>query len=1163
LKVENWKLAVEANHRKYTLRMRRASVLLIASAAAVIALSAAQAPSRPASSSANPAAIRLNNLGVATMNQQKFEPALKYFEQAVAADANLLTARVNEAIALINLQRYEPAKQLLTEATAADPQNVRAWYNLGLLSKSTGDAEQSLAAFDKAATLKPTDAHAAYFVGLMASQLQQYDRAVASFTRALSLDPFLVSAEFGLARAYQRMGKADEAHTHLERFQRLTTEKVAAAMSLSYGDQGPFSLAEALIPAGGKTTPAIPVTFAAAASPFPRIATVPGSGGLGAGGCFFDADGDGLIDYLALTPRATAPADAVALFKAAGAGRFERVASSGLTVSGTPIACTAADYDNDEKPDVAIASSAGVALFHNDGGHFSDVTAKAALSASPGVALGLSFVDFDHDGDADLIVPRAAAADAAGTLTAATADGPGRTLVWRNNGDGTFTEVSADRGLSLPGTSAALVATDFNNDRAVDLAITGMPVVSVLINPREGAFTKIAAEQQSASPTFGIVALDADKDGWMDLAVTHAGQPGLSVWHNAGGKALEPVAIPDLGLTRGWGVAALDYDNDGWMDLLAIGDAASGSKLVVLRNDNGTFVDQSAAAGASRLSLKDARTVVGADLDGDGDTDLVVTSADGQLTELRNDGGNANHAIKLTLKGLADNRSGVGTKVEVQAGTSWQKLETVAATGLFGQSSPDLLVGIGQEQNVDVVRLLWPTGVVQDEVDLPASKPALLEEVDRRGSSCPLVFTWNGHGYDFITDAVGPAVIGHWVAPRETNVADPDEYIRIEGRHLQARNGRLSLKYMEPMEEVNYLDQVRLIAVDHPIGTEMYPNEYFAATAPPPSAAIYGVRGAHAPAGAWDETGRDVLPELRSRDRRFVSIVDAPFRGFATLHALELDLGQLPANGPVRLLMTGFTDYFTATSMFAAHQARVDAVVPWLEAQRPDGTWTRVSDDIGFPAGLYRTMTADLTGKLPKGAHRIRIWTNLKVYWDEILVDTTPDGAVPLRVTTAPLLSGTLAFKGFPRETTGTPAADLRYTYEPVSQYGPWARHRGFYTRYGDVTPLLRTVEDQYVIFGAGEEISLDFDATALPPLPAGWTRDYLFYAFAYVKDMDFYGAYAQTVTPLPFAAMKTYPYAASRSYPSVNDNYLLEWNTREVATESWPSYRTRYPDAQ
>ena len=166
--------------------MRRSTLLLILLGAA--ALSAAQAPSRPADSPANAAALRLNNLGVATMNQQKFEPALKYFEQAVAADASLLTARVNEAIALINLQRYEPAKQLLTDATAAEAQNARAWYNLGLLSKSTGDADQSLAAFDKAAALRPTDAHAAYFVPFSHTHLVNECSALAimrSFARAV------------------------------------------------------------------------------------------------------------------------------------------------------------------------------------------------------------------------------------------------------------------------------------------------------------------------------------------------------------------------------------------------------------------------------------------------------------------------------------------------------------------------------------------------------------------------------------------------------------------------------------------------------------------------------------------------------------------------------------------------------------------------------------------------------------------------------------------------------------------------------------------------------------------------------------------------------------------------------------------------------------------
>src|SRR3970282_1629694 len=160
--------------------------------------------------------------------------------------------------------------------------------------------------------------------------------------------------------------------------------------------------------------------------------------------------------------------------------------------------------------------------------------------------------------------------------------------------------------------------------------------------------------------------------------------------------------------------------------------------------------------------------------------------------------------------------------------------------------------------------------------------------------------------------------------------------------------------------------------------------------------------------------------------------------------------------------------------------------------------------------GLPGDRPADLTGRLPAGARRIRIWTNLKVYWDHVLVDTTPDGAVPMRRTEAPLLSADLAVRGFPRERTRTPAADLTYSYREVSRFGPWARHRGFYTRYGDVKPLLGAADDRFVIFGAGEETALEFDATALPPVPEGWTRDYLFYTRGYVKDMDFYAAYAQ-----------------------------------------------------
>jgi hypothetical protein len=1069
------------------------------------------------------------------MNQQKFEVALKYFQDASARDQSLTAATVNQAVALLALQRYEPAQQVLEATVKADDRNVRAWYNLGLLQKGLGNADAALAAFTRATELLPSDPHAHYFVGLIASQVQQYDTAIPAFTKALEIDPYLVSAEFGLARAYQRSGKADDAKTHMDRFTRVTQEKVASAMSLAYGDQGKLSLAEAVRPPAGVTA-AIPVSFVADDKTFASTASS-GASAAGPGGCELDADGDGAIDYVRL--------DAGAQFlRNTGKGQF--AAPVTLTADSGVSACTVADYDNDERPDIAIASADHVWLFHNDGGgKFSDASTKAGLPASigGGAAKSLAFIDVDHDADVDLVVTAA------------------KTMLLRNNGNGTFTDVTEERGFAIANTSG-VIASDLNNDRAIDVVLTGA-TTSVLLNPREGAFKRLDAFKPAGpANTRGVAVLDFDKDGWMDLAFTSAGAPGVTLWRNVNGTSFERVDLPASPITDGYGIAAIDYDNDGWVDLAAVGNGANGGVVQVLRNLQGHFDDVSSAVGASRIALKNPRALLVGDLDQDNDTDLVVTQAQGPAILLRNDGGSANHAIRVALTGLADNRSGVGTKVEVQAGATWQKLETVSASGFLGQSSPEILAGIGQATEADVVRLLWPTGVVQDEVQLAAGKRHAITQIDRRGSSCPILFTWNGTKFEFISDAIGPAVIGHWIAPGQYSTPDTDEFVKVDGGKLRARDGVLSLHFLEPMEEINYLDEVRLYAVDHPNGTEIYPNEYFAAEPPFPAARTIATRDARLPLGAWDDKGRDLMPALRSADRRFVdTFADAPFKGFAELHALELDLGALNAGAPLRLLMRGFTDYFTATSMYAADQANVKVIVPYVEAQRADGSWTRASDDIGFPAGLLRTMVADLTGKLPPRTRRIRIWTNLKIYWDQVLIDTTPDGAIPVTRTEVPLAAASLSRRGYPREIPGTPSADIRYDFDVVSETGPYAQHRGFYTKFGDVTSLLRRSEDHFVIFGSGEDVAVDFDATKLTPIKPGWTRDYEIYLNGFVKDMDFWGAFAQTVTPLPFKAMPSYPYPSATAYPDRDREYQLEWNTREVTGEAPASYRFDYRD--
>jgi hypothetical protein len=459
------------------------------------------------------------------------------------------------------------------------------------------------------------------------------------------------------------------------------------------------------------------------------------------------------------------------------------------------------------------------------------------------------------------------------------------------------------------------------------------------------------------------------------------------------------------------------------------------------------------------------------------------------------------------------------------------------------------------------VRLLWPTGVPQDEINLVAKKTQGIGELDRRGSSCPILFSWNGREYEFIADMIGPGVVGHWIGPGERDIPDPDEYLKVPARSLRPRNGMLSFRFLEPMEETVYLDQVRLLAIDHPAAYDVFPNERFVSAPPFPEFRVIASREAQAPVGAWDDHGNDVLKLISMRDRKYVTdFEDLPFAGFAKLHWIDLDLGTWDAKKPLRLIMDGYTDYFTATSMYAADQAGIKVIPPYLEAQDAQGRWVSVVEDLGFPAGLERTMVADLTGKLTPGTRRIRIVSNLKIYWDAIRIDQTLDpGGV--RVSEVPLAKAALDFLGYPREIRLQPASDTTYSYAHRSKSGPYARAAGNYTRYGDVYDLLRASDDRFVVFSSGEGVKLEFDPKNLPQLLAGWVRDYFFYADGFEKDLDFYAAHAFTVEPLPKHSLMPYPYPEGKEYPTDAEHldYQLEYNTRMRSDKMPPSLRYQY----
>jgi cytochrome c-type biogenesis protein CcmH/NrfG len=1097
-------------------------------------------------------ALRLNNLGVAYMGQQRLEAALRAFRRSEQLSARLDIARLNQAIALLNMQRFAEARRLLRGIVERDPYNAKAWYNLGLLDRAEGQDEAALEDFQRAAKLAPGDPDTWYFLGATYSQLHREQDAIAALKQALALDAFHASAEFALARAYQRLDETDQAKPHLARFQELARNKLGALVGQAYGEQGPLSLAQPAKAADQFAPRAIPVRFVAVTAEAGLVAGTqsPQSSSpdtIGSGACFLDFDGDGRPDLLLADGGGQG---GLTLYRNLGNGRFSDVTQqAGLDPRAHAIACAAGDYDNDGWTDLALSFPDHVALFRNQhDGTFKDVTEASGIRATH-APFGLTFLDYDHDGDLDLYVTGKPGATSAAKVS--------NNQLWRNNGNGTFTEWTEQTGLG-GGPSFSAVATDFNNDRAMDLLVApaGEPP-RMLVNPREGKFKPAEPWSAPVAPVVGIAVLDFNKDGWMDLAFTHSAAPGLSLWRNVDGKRFEPMSLPDLHWVRAWGVAAFDYDNDGWMDLVAVGETAQGrAEIRLLRNTGAAFVDVTAQVGLDRIPLTNPRALAIADYDGDGDDDILVTQAGGAPVLLRNDGGNKNSSVRVSLQGLTDNKSATGAKVEAFAGTLWQKRE-VTGSSFLGQSVTTVDIGIGREKQLDMLRLLWPSGVVQDEVNVAAGLAKVIE-IDRRGSSCPLLFAWDGSRYRFVADMIGAGVVGHWVGPGQRNVPDPTEYIKVE--NVATRAKRLSFRLMEPMEEVVYLDQVRLLAVDHPAGVEVYPNEYFASNPPFPEFKIIASRNPQPPSGAWDDRGRDVLPRLRELDHRYVTGFELiPYKGFTKPHGLELDLGEPYASGPLRLLMHGYIEYFTATSMYAADQAGITPVAPYVEALDASGHWVRVVEDMGFPAGLARTTIADLTGKLPPGTRRIRIVTNLQIYWDQVLVDRTAPG-IRLHTTDVPLAKARLAFHGYPRPVEKKTPGDLSYIYEDVSFTGPYARQAGAYTRLGDVRELLTSADDRHVVFGSGDEVQLEFDPAGLPSIPPGWKRDYFFFADGFEKDMDFYAADGQTVEPLPFHAMPDYPYAPGKAPADARYlHYLLEYNTRFYSGEAESEYRFRY----
>jgi len=399
---------------------------------------------------------------------------------------------------------------------------------------------------------------------------------------------------------------------------------------------------------------------------------------------------------------------------------------------------------------------------------------------------------------------------------------------------------------------------------------------------------------------------------------------------------------------------------------------------------------------------------------------------------------------------------------------------------------------------------------------------------------------------------LGITPLGLPIGPGQLVPPDHDEYVLIRGEQLRALDGEYVLQFTEELREVTYLDQVRLEVIDTPQGCELFPDERFCFP-PFPAREVHVVSAPLSPLRATGSDGRSWTEELARIDGDMAAPFEAfegQLQGLASPHWIELsfDPEQLRDATRLRLLCTGWFFWTDASvNMAAARAPGVDFVPPVLQLPDGAGGWRDAGPPVGFPAGKTKTMVLDLDGLLDPTDPRLRLSSSLRLYWDALRLATDDRGEERRERHLAPT-AALLWERGFSAPIELHPELGLEwFRWEMREQLPRWDQHPGLYTRHGDVLPLLGQSDDRFVIQGAGDALTLRFDARSVPPLPEGWRRDYLLYLDGWAKDRDPNSVEALFVEPLPFHGMSAYPYGADEHFPADPEHraWRREWNTR------------------
>ncbi len=1115
------------------------------------------------------------NRGIALLEQYRYDEAVAEFRKVLKFAPDWTAARFNLGVAYFNmhgtekaLEHLEKGRNELEAVLKEQPGHLHAHFALGLLHEHLGENEKALAHYETVYKKDNGDPYVAYKYAETLLGLGRKDEGRAVLERVVELDPGFVSGLYQLALQYQRSRQTKKAAELFKRFQVISDRELAGGtfvVQKPYGTVGKYYRALGVdslpLPRREPPPPRIVLSPQVTKLSMPAKAWTWAGGSVDvAGVAVGDVDGDGDLD-LCLTGLGTAGDGMV--WTNSGAGIF----SPGTTLATRAVSPCFGDVDNDGDLDLWLGRAGTDQLFHNDGKGALTPAAVPTLAGADVLTPCARLMDADSDGDLDLMALRLARGSVPGKDGVAAASS-----LFQNNRDGTYRDVASE--LKLEPALGALSTTlydDIDDDRDLDIILfpAGAGEAVILANDRAWRYRRVDATAAGLTQTgvVGATSGDPDRDGDRDLLLFTGDRVHLLI--NRGRFRFEahtPFANR-CGPLGGTGGQFADMDNDGDLDIVIADATRRGGTRgpAILVNDwpRDRFLDVTETDPGNlvyALRTDGPASCVAADFTGNGRCDILVVpmGAPPFLMENVTPGG---HWIAIDLLGTRgtdqktrSNNSAIGARVEIKTGSVLQQHVVGTPSGPVAMPPFRIHAGLGEKATVDWLRISWPDAVMQAELELPADRVMRIEEIQRKTSSCPLLFAWNGSRFSFVADFGGVGGLGYLVAPDTYAPSDPTEYLRIP--HLEPRGDEYLLNVLGQLEEVVYLDEAKLIAVDHAEGTEVYPNEMMAVGTTPPSFEVFCYERPIDCTRAVDHRGMDVTEQLLRIDRQYAGATDPDHRflGLSEKHWVELDFGDrlaaVRADARLILFLYGWVEYGYSSTNFAASQAGLCAKAPTIQVKR-NGVWVELFNEVGYPAGINHMMTLEVSGTILPSDRHIRISSSMELYWDRIfLAEHRSDRTRAIKE--LPLAAADLHFHGYPREYSPDGKHPNVYDYDNVDRTVGWKLMGGSYTCYGDVTELLATADDCYVIMGHGEEVTFHFPVHALGPVPAGCSRTFILKTDSFCKDMDLYTAHPETVGPLPFHAMSGYPYGPDEGYPDdpAHRAYQRRFNTRRVVTQ-------------